>query len=306
MSGLAAVQARISSIQDRMSELGLSQASGGAVMGGATSVTAAGGAQFAGMLGSLTQPDAAGGTPTAGLFGYVPAGTKLATIPGTQAHAQAEAAAALAAQQEAARRSATVAPVSAAPVAAPASEAGSAGGGAGAASAVAVSAVAAARATSGGAAGGSGGSARSGGSAGSGGTVGGAAPSVPVAAPAPKSGGLTGRQVVDTAKKYLGVPYVWGGQSRSGMDCSGLVQRTFLDHGIKLPRTARALMKAGTEVPSLAQAQPGDLIITRGGGHVSIYLGDNKIIHAPYKGEVVKIQKNYSTDATIDTIRRIV
>ena len=52
--------------------------------------------------------------------------------------------------------------------------------------------------------------------------------------------------------------------------------------------------------------RPGDLIITRGGGHVAIHLGDNKIIHAPYAGEVVKIQKNYSTDRTIDTIRRIV
>lgn len=277
MSGIAAIQSRIGAIEGRMSELGLPS-------------PRSAGVSFDGIMGNLhAQAAASTGSGTTGAgtqkyFGYVPVGTKLATVPGTQAYAtaQAEAAAAAAAAREAAARAAAEqAAARAAEAARPAARSGrSTAAAAVAASGPAASAAATSRPS---AAGGS----------------------AAVSAPS-SSGGLTGQQVVDTAKKYLGVPYKWGGQSRSGMDCSGLVQRTFLDHGIKLPRTARSLMKAGTEVPSLAQAQPGDLIITRGGGHVSIYMGDNKIIHAPYAGEVVKIQKNYSTDRTIDTIRRIV
>lgn len=119
--------------------------------------------------------------------------------------------------------------------------------------------------------------------------------------------GVDGSDVVQNAKKYLGIPYVWGGNNpKIGLDCSSFVQHTFRDLGVELPRVARQQAKEGTEVPSLAKAKPGDLIVTRGGGHIGIYLGDNKMIHAPRPGESVSIRKLFETDATIMTIRRIV
>ncbi len=125
--------------------------------------------------------------------------------------------------------------------------------------------------------------------------------------PKAAAGGVDGSDVVQAAKKYLGVPYVWGGNNpKIGLDCSSFVQHTFRDLGVDLPRVARQQATEGTEVPSLAQAKPGDLIVTRGGGHIGIYLGDNKMIHAPRPGESVSIRKLFETDATIMTIRRIV
>lgn len=125
--------------------------------------------------------------------------------------------------------------------------------------------------------------------------------------PSAGDGTTDGGDVVREARKYLGVPYVWGGNNPDiGLDCSSFVQHTFRDLGIKLPRVARDQAKEGTEVPSLAQAKPGDLIVTRGGGHIGIYLGENKMIHAPRPGESVSIRKLFETDADIMTIRRIV
>ncbi|MDQ0094639.1 C40 family peptidase [Paeniglutamicibacter psychrophenolicus] len=125
--------------------------------------------------------------------------------------------------------------------------------------------------------------------------------------PQATKGGVDGSDVVAAAKMYLGVPYVWGGNNpKIGLDCSSFVQHTFRDLGVEVPRVARQQAKEGTEVPSLSQAKPGDLIVTRGGGHIGIYLGDNKMIHAPRPGESVSIRKLFETDATIMTIRRIV
>ena len=118
--------------------------------------------------------------------------------------------------------------------------------------------------------------------------------------------GATGTDVVASAEKYLGVPYVFGGEDSSGMDCSGLVQTVYADIGIELPRLVSGQMKMGTEVASLAEAQPGDLIVTGGGDHILIYAGDNKVIHAPYPGRTVCLREAYMTDADITTIRRII
>ncbi|WP_105033926.1 C40 family peptidase [Cryobacterium aureum] len=118
--------------------------------------------------------------------------------------------------------------------------------------------------------------------------------------------GTTGTDVVASAEKYLGVPYVFGGEDSSGMDCSGLVQTVYADIGIELPRLVSGQMKMGTEVGSLAEAQPGDLIVTGGGDHILIYAGDNKVIHAPYPGRTVCLREAYMTDADITTIRRII
>jgi cell wall-associated NlpC family hydrolase len=114
----------------------------------------------------------------------------------------------------------------------------------------------------------------------------------------------TGAEVIDSAKKYLGVPYVFGGTTTAGLDCSALVQRAYGDLGIALPRIAADQAKVGTPVPSLAQARPGDLL-TFGdpAHHIALYVGDNKMIAAPQAGDKVKIQSVYETPTSI---RRVV
>ena len=119
-----------------------------------------------------------------------------------------------------------------------------------------------------------------------------------------QSGHVTGNDVVTRARTYLGVPYVWAGNDRSGIDCSGLVQQTYKGLGISLPRIASDQQKVGTNVASLAQAQPGDLLFFgQPAYHVAIYVGGNKMIEAPQEGENVKIA-NVSPVPT--SIRRVV
>jgi len=118
--------------------------------------------------------------------------------------------------------------------------------------------------------------------------------------------GATGADVVADAKKYLGVPYVFGGTTTSGMDCSGLVQTVFKDLGVTMPRVVPDQARMGVEVGSLKDAQPGDLIIPKGEGHVVIYVGDGKVLHAPRPGKDVRIVDNWYHDSDIATIRRIV
>ncbi|MET0934327.1 MAG: C40 family peptidase, partial [Mycetocola sp.] len=115
------------------------------------------------------------------------------------------------------------------------------------------------------------------------------------AAGASSTGDISGSDVVATAKKYLGVPYIFGGEDSSGMDCSGLVQRVYADLGIDLPRIVPDQAAMGTEVGSLADAQPGDLIVAKGSGHILIYAGDNKVIHAPRPGTSVSLVENWRT-----------
>ncbi|MCR2813983.1 MULTISPECIES: NlpC/P60 family protein [Microbacterium] len=119
-------------------------------------------------------------------------------------------------------------------------------------------------------------------------------------------GSVTGEDVVAQAMTYLGVPYVFGGEDASGMDCSGLVQRVLADLGIDVPRVVQDQADVGVEVGSLAEARPGDLLVTNGEKHIVIYAGDGKIIHAPYPGKNVELRNNYLTDADIQTIRRVV
>jgi cell wall-associated NlpC family hydrolase len=115
------------------------------------------------------------------------------------------------------------------------------------------------------------------------------------------SGAVTGDQVVADARKYLGVPYVWGGTDpRKGLDCSGLVQRVYKDLGIDLPRVSQDQARVGTEVPSLAQAKPGDLVcFGTPADHIGIYIGGHKMIVAPKAGDVVKVEDVYRTPSTI-------
>lgn len=133
-----------------------------------------------------------------------------------------------------------------------------------------------------------------------------AAPTAAAAVPATSNAtsGPDGDDVIAAAKKYLGIPYVWGGTSNSGLDCSGLVQRTFADVGIDLPRVSRDQAKSGTPVASLAEAQPGDLVAFGSPvDHIAIYLGNNQILEAPQPGKNVQITEMYRTPTAI---RRIV
>lgn len=98
----------------------------------------------------------------------------------------------------------------------------------------------------------------------------------------------TGQDIVNYAKQFQGVPYVWGGTSPSGFDCSGFVQYVYRNAaGINLPRVDTAQIKAGTPV-SRNNLQPGDLISPHP-GHIGIYIGGGNVIHSPQTGDVVKI-----------------
>jgi peptidoglycan DL-endopeptidase CwlO len=96
--------------------------------------------------------------------------------------------------------------------------------------------------------------------------------------------------VVGIAMRYLGVPYVWGGASPSGFDCSGLVMYVYAQVGISLPHytVGQWNYPNAVSVPR-NELQPGDLVFFAGLGHVGIYVGGGQFIHAPHTGDVVRI-----------------
>ena len=110
-----------------------------------------------------------------------------------------------------------------------------------------------------------------------------------------------GRRVVDEARRYLGVPYLWGGTDpEKGLDCSGLVQLVYGKLGIDLPRVSYQQATAGRPVAGLADARPGDILAFDSPvDHVAIYIGNNKMIEAPRTGLDVRVIDVYEKPTAI-------
>ena len=106
-------------------------------------------------------------------------------------------------------------------------------------------------------------------------------------APPPSAGGHP--EAAQIAMRYLGVPYVFGGATPAGFDCSGLVMYVYAQLGIQLPHFAAAQYGYGVPVPR-ADLQPGDLVFFDALGHVGIWIGGGEFIDAPHTGSFVSIE----------------
>ena len=109
----------------------------------------------------------------------------------------------------------------------------------------------------------------------------------------------TAEKIIASAKKHIGVPYVWGGMTPSGFDCSGLVQYVFAENGVNVPRTTALQYKIGTSV-SKSNLKPGDLVFfknTYDAGrtvtHVGIYVGNNMMLHCGDPIQYESLTKSY-------------
>jgi cell wall-associated NlpC family hydrolase len=126
----------------------------------------------------------------------------------------------------------------------------------------------------------------------SGGGPGGQPPSGPLS----QNDGSTTTGLVGYARKFLGVPYVWGGTSPTGFDCSGFVQYVYKQFGVNLPRISADQARAGKRV-SFDRLQPGDLVAVdnssrnNGADHIGIYIGNGLVINAPRPGRSVQIDR---------------
>ena len=122
-----------------------------------------------------------------------------------------------------------------------------------------------------------------------------------------RHGGMLGPQAVAIAKRYLGIPYVWGGSTPTGgFDCSGLVMYVYRQLGITLDHYAAWQFLEGTRVAP-QDLQPGDLVFFEpkadGPGHVGMYVGDGKMINAPHTGDVVRIVSIQGRSGYVGAVR---
>lgn len=107
------------------------------------------------------------------------------------------------------------------------------------------------------------------------------------------SSSRTARRAVETGDEYLGVPYLWGGSTPRGFDCSGFVKYVYRRNGVNLPRTSRQMAHAGRSVPArIRSLREGDLMLFTGKkgviSHVALYAGNNQILHSSSSGNGVR------------------
>ena len=114
-----------------------------------------------------------------------------------------------------------------------------------------------------------------------------------------------GVRAVTYAKRFLGVPYRWAGSGPRGFDCSGLVRYVYQRFGVELPHSSYADFNLGRRVGRWA-LKPGDLVFFSGLGHVGLYVGRGRFIHAPHTGTRVQISKLRDWAGSYDGARRIV
>lgn len=95
--------------------------------------------------------------------------------------------------------------------------------------------------------------------------------------------------VVRYARRFLGVPYVWGGVRPTGFDCSGFTRFVYAHFGVSLPHYTYSQFDLGRVVRGALK--PGDLVFFEGVGHVGLYIGHNRFIHAPHSGTRVTVDR---------------
>jgi cell wall-associated NlpC family hydrolase len=117
----------------------------------------------------------------------------------------------------------------------------------------------------------------------------------PAAVGAPVPASANGSALVEIASSLVGIPYVYGGTTPSGFDCSGFTSYVYAQAGMTIPRTSTAQRDAGTVV-SRDQAQPGDLIWSP--GHIAIYAGGNLQVDAPVPGKTIQIREIWQSNPT--------
>jgi cell wall-associated NlpC family hydrolase len=114
-----------------------------------------------------------------------------------------------------------------------------------------------------------------------------------------------GERAAAIALREVGVPYRWGGSSPvSGFDCSGLVYYAYARLGLSLPHSSYALFDQGRRI-ARAKMRPGDVLFFYGLGHVGIYIGGGRMVHAPHTGTSVQVVKLSRYGAYLDGVRRM-
>ena len=121
----------------------------------------------------------------------------------------------------------------------------------------------------------------------------------------PRNKPALGVRAVRIAAQQLGAPYRYAGMSPSGFDCSGLVAYVYGKLGVDLPHNAAAQYAYGRPV-SRSALRPGDLVFFHGLGHVGLYVGHGKIIHAPQTGERVEVQSLTERSGSVEGARRLI